>query len=245
MPKLCQILAVEKQVKSTSDEQATALYQLLQKEALLNGVARTYAPLAEDGEKFPDERNDVQTRVHRVISKIADFTIPLYDITATRDSANLKAKADVMVDDVTILKDVPAVTLLFLEKQLVHVHTVICSLPTLPSTETWEFDTNVDAYRTPETKTSKSKKVPKVLVKAPATDKHPAQVDLVHEDVLVGYWTTFKFSGAISSEKKQELRERCEKLLAAVKFARETANQVDAPKVSIGKPLFEYLFGGA
>jgi hypothetical protein len=34
-------------------------------------------------------------------------------------------------------------------------------------------------------------------VKAEATEKHPAQVEVYHEDVVVGQWKTVKFSGAL------------------------------------------------
>lgn len=242
MPKLCQILAIEQQTKKNSAEQITEVYQLLQKDPLLAGISRTYKPLAEDGERFPAESNQVQLRVPHALDRVAGVMTPLYDIVAIRDQANSSARANVEVDGVTVLKDVPAVTLLFLEKQLTDLHTVICKLPELPQTETWTFDANADCYTTAPVETAKSKKIAKPFVKYEATKEHPAQVDVVTEDVLVGYWTTVKFSGALPKDRKRELRERCEKLLGAVKFAREQANQVDAPKVSLGKEVFSFLF---
>ena len=70
----------------------------------------------------------------------------------------------------------------------------------------------------------KSKKVPKVLVKYEATDKHPAQTELIHEDQTVGIWTTTKLSGAISSKMKSEILARYDKWELAVKDARQRAN---------------------
>ncbi len=242
MPKLCQILAIEQQTKKNAAEQITEVYQLLQKDPLLAGISRTYEPLAEDGEKFPPESNQVQLRVPMALAAISRVMSPLYDIVACRDGANTAAKADVIVEEKTILSGVPAVTLLFLEKQLNDLHTVICKLPELPQTETWKFDVNADCHVTEAVQTSKSKKVSKPFVKYPATTEHPAQVDVVTEDVLVGYWTTVKFSGALPKDRKRVLRDRCEKLLAAVKFAREQANQVEAPRVSVAKEVFGFLF---
>src|SRR5688572_27811856 len=190
MPKLCQILAIEQQTKKNSAEQITEIYQLLQKEALLNGISRTYEPLAEDGEKFPPEANAVQLRVPRALENIATAMSPLYDIVACRDLANAAARSDVEVDGTTLLKGVPAVTLLFLEKQLTDLHTVICKLPELPQTDTWRLDSNSDCYVTEPVQTSKSKKINKPIVLYPATVEHPAQVQLGSEDVLQGYWTT-------------------------------------------------------
>lgn len=70
-------------------------------------------------------------------------------------------------------------------------------------------------------RTVRTKKVPRNHVKAEATDKHPAQVDVYYEDVPVGYWTTVKFSGALPARRVNELLDRVEKLQQAVKFARE------------------------
>lgn len=242
MPKLNQILAIEKQTKTSSHEQLTALYHALHKEALLAGISRTYEPLDENGEKYPPEKQQVQLRVSKVLGDVATILTPLFDVTATRDGANCSAKAAVVVDGVTVLQPVPAVTLLWLEKQLGEIHAVILKLPELAQTETWHLDPNQDCYATDPVQTVKTKKVPRPFVKAEATKEHPAQVEVVHEDLLQGNWTTVKFSGALPLERKRQLRERCEKLMAAVKFAREEANLADAPKVSVAKEVFGFLF---
>lgn len=242
MPKLCQILAIEKQTKTNCAEQLTQIYQLLQKEPLLAGISRTYEPLQDDGEKFPQESQQVQLRVTQALDAVGKVMSPLYDITAARDRANCSARADVEVDGVKILSDIPAVTLLWLEKQLTDLHTVIVKLPELPQTDTWKPDANQDCFATEPVQTAKTKKIPKPFVKYEATKEHPAQVEVVHEDVLQGYWTTVKYSGGIPRDRKRELRSRVEKLLAAVKFGREHANQVDAPKVSVAKEVFGFLF---
>ncbi len=241
MPKLSQILAIEKQIKTSAGEQLTATYHALQKEPMLQGITRVYKPLSEDGEKFPAEKQEVQLRVTAALDDVVKALAPLYDVVAQRDRANCQAAADVEIDGVTILKGIPAVTLLYLEKQLVDLHTVIAKLPELPQTESWKLDENADCYITEPVETAKSKKIAKPFVKAEATKEHPAQVEVVHEDVLQGYWTTIKFSGALPRDRKRVLRERVEALLGAVKFAREAANQVDAPKVSIAKEVFGFL----
>ncbi len=241
MTKLAQVLAIEKQVKTNSGQNLTNVYQALQKESLLNGITRTYRPSNDDGEKFPSEKQEVQLRVGKALDFIAVNLTPLYDVVAQKDAGNLAARADVVVDGKTLLSNVPAVTLLYLEKQLVDIHTIVVKLPELPQTESWEYSENFDCYITKPTETAKTKKIAKPFVKAEATKEHPAQVDVVHDDVLQGYWSTVKFSGAIPADRKRTLRERVEKLLIAVKFARQLANQAEAPKVSVGAELFNYL----
>ena len=63
------------------------------------------------------------------------------------------------------------------------------------------------------------------------------------EDVIVGTWTTIKFSGALPAAKIREMRERVTKLAQAVKFARETANSADVTDVTIGDAVLSYVFG--
>lgn len=242
MPKLNQVLAIEKQTKTNSYAQLTELYQLIQKGQLLNGVARSYKPIDEDGERLPPEGNQVQVRLTHLFKDMKRVLVPLYDATLQRDAANCGAKADVLVDGKKILEGVPAVYLLWLEKQLTDMHTVIVKLPTLPLDESWQYDPNQDCFATSPAETARTKKIPRAFVKAEATEHHPAQVEMVHEDKLVGYWTTTKFSGALPRDRAQELRERIEKLMAAVKFAREQANCVDAPPQSAGDAVFAYLF---
>ena len=56
-------------------------------------------------------------------------------------------------------------------------------------------------------------------------------------------WDTVKHSGALPPKRKQELLERVEKVIKAVKFAREEANAQEAEKRDVASALFEYLFG--
>lgn len=242
MTTLAQLLSVEGQTKTSSHEQITAQYQLLQKETLLNGVARTYRPLEDEGERLPPEGNSVQVRVKEVLQEIARVMTPLYNLTFQKDSANQNTRADVEVDGKVILHDVPATYLLWLEKQLADLHTVIVKLPVLPQTDSWDLDPAQAAYKTPIVETSRTKKIPRPLELSPATKEHPAKVELVHEDKIVGYWSTVKYSGAVPRQVAQDLRGRIEKLQAAVKFAREKANTVIVPKVESGSAIFGYLF---
>ena len=92
-------------------------------------------------------------------------------------------------------------------------------------------------------RTIRTKKVPRNHVKAEATEKHPAQVEVYYEDVPIGYWTTVKFSGALPARRVNELLERVEKLQQAVKFAREEANGTEVTDQRVGDAVFGYLFG--
>jgi hypothetical protein len=241
--KLNQIIAIEKGVKSRSVQDLTEAHRDLQKSALLSGISRVYRPKDEEGEQFPPESTKVQLKADELIRRTAEMLTKLFDVTATKDWANCKSKANVVVDGQTLLSDVPATYLLFLEKQLVDLHTFVKKLPTLDASETWSFDPSADCWVTEPVQTLKTKKVPRNHVKAEATEKHPAQVEVYYEDVVVGSWRTVKFSGSLSAQRVNELLTRVEKLQEAVKFAREEANSLEVEEQKVGGKIFQYLFG--
>ena len=241
--KLNQIIALEKGVKSRSFQELTEAHHAVQKQALLAGIARTYQPKDEEGEQLPPESTRVQVKTEEVLRRTAATLTRLFDVTATKDWANCTARADVVVDGRTLVEGVPVTYLLFLEKQLTDLHTFVKKLPVLDAAEEWSRDPSSDAWRTEAVRTIKTKKVPRNHVKAEATEKHPAQVEVYYEDVQVGHWTTVKFSGALPAARVNELLERVEALQAAVKFAREEANGTEIVDRRVGEAVFGYLFG--
>ena len=160
------------------------------------------------------------------------------------DWANAEATADVEVDGEVIVAAAPVTYLLFLEKQLVDLHTFVKKLPVLDPSESWTFDQASDCFATDQVQTTKTKKVPRNHVKAEATKEHPAQVEVYDEDIVVGHWRMVKFSGAVTAQRANELLERVEKLQRAVKFAREEANGREVEKREVGKRVFDYVFAG-
>jgi hypothetical protein len=243
MAKLNQIIAVEKGVKSRSFQELTEAHHALQKPTLLSGISRTYRPKDEEGEQLPPESTKVQVKSEEIVRQTASILTRLFDVTASKDWANCLAKANVVVEGRTILSDVPVSYLLFLEKQLTDLHTFVKKLPVLDASETWVFDASADCWATEPVQTLRTKKIPRNHVKAEATEKHPAQVEVYYEDVTVGFWRTTKFSGAMPAKRVNELLERVEKLQAAVKFAREEANSIESSEQKIGEKFFEYLLG--
>jgi hypothetical protein len=243
MAKLNQIIAVEKGVKSRTFQELTEAHHALQKQTLLSGISRTYRPKDDEGEQLPPESTKVQIRAEEIIDQTAEILTRLFDVTATKDWTNAVARADVVVNGKTLVSQAPVTYLLFLEKQLVDIHTFIKKLPTLDASESWEFDASADCWATEPVQTVKTKKIPRNHVKAEATEKHPAQVEVYYEDVVVGYWRTIKFSGALPAKRVSELLDRVETLQQAVKFAREEANNAEAVEQKVGKQIFDYLFG--
>lgn len=244
MTKLNAIIAVEKTAKSEGEKALTHAYQEVQKTPLLSGISRTYQPRDEEGDTLPPESERVQRNVEEILESAAKGLTRLFDVTLTKETANTNATADVVVDGETLLSEVPVTYLLFLEKKLTDLKTFVSKLPVLDPSTNWHADTSLEdgVWVSDEVKTTRTKKVPRNHVLAAATDKHPAQVQVYHEDVIVGDWTTKKFSGAVPAARRAALIERVNKLSDAVKVARETANSIEVTDRKAGEAVFEYLF---
>lgn len=243
MPKLNQILAVEKGTKSRTKSLLTEVYKMLQKPDMFTGFTKEYKSLDEDGEALPPEGKKVQAIASILMKEVQKSMTTLLDTTARKDWTNCVAKANIKVNNKTILKDVPVTYLLFLEKQLIDMHTMFSTLPVLDASEDWNKDDNSGLYKSQVTQTHRNRKESKPIVLFSATPEHPAQTQMVTEDVLAGHWHQRKYSGAFPAPLVKELQERTIALIDAVKTAREAANgieEIDSPEV--GAALFAYLF---
>ena len=243
MPKLNQIIAIEKGIKSRVSSEFTELHKSSQHADLFNGFAKTYRKKDEAGEEFPPETLKVRLDAKDVMRKASNILTELFDVTAAKDWANTEAKADVRVGGNTLISQVPVPYLLFLEKQLTDLHTFVDKMPTLDETYQWTPDSTTGQFRTEMVSTHRTQKVQEAIVLYNATKEHPAQTQLIVRDVLIGWWDTVRQSGAMPKTTKDRILQRLEELRTAVKFAREEANGADAPQQAIGTVLFNHLMG--
>lgn len=240
-----QIIAVEQGEKARANKATAPLFHALKTDGLFSGLTRTYEPIQDGGEKLPDESARVKFTVEQIIESFVSNSSRLLDLSATKDLTNTGAFADVVVDGVPIIEHVPVTFLLPFEKYLSQeVRGLIESLPVLDAAQDWtrSGSEREGIYETATVQRHRTKKVNKVLELSPATDKHPAQVSLVAEDVLAGYWNEKRFSGAIPAARKAELVDRIETLIQAVKYAREQANDIEVTDLKVGGAVFGYLF---
>lgn len=242
MALLNQIIAIEKGIKARSVSTVTELYKEVQKPALFNGFNKTYQRADEDGDNLPPEKQHVQRNSQDVLKGLGRAMAELMEVTARKDWSNCDAKGDVIVNDEVLIRNVPVTYLLFLEKQLTDIRTFVNAMPTLDEAEAWKADPNTGLYRTEAVTTHRTRKTQKPIVLYPATPEHPAQTQLITEDVLAGHWSTTKHSGAMMKPEKQALVGRVERLLKAVKEAREKANvQEEVKSPDVAKAVFGYL----
>lgn len=240
--RLHQLLAVEKDTKNEVLRVVTDFYQRIAKGPLLSGISRRYRAKEDGGEALPPESTLVQLRVEESIPEVRAALVKLFDTELSKEDANQSAKADIVIDGRVLMADVPVCALLFLEKQVTDLATLVDKLPVLDPSEQWSRDAAQNCWATTPVESHRTKKLPKVVEKSPATDKHPAQVEVFHEDVVVGYWSTVKFSGALPASRKAELKDRVAKLREAIKIAREDANTARVGERKMGEVLLGYLF---
>jgi hypothetical protein len=246
MALLNQIIAIEKGIKSKAHSNISELYKKVQKPVLFNGFRKSYQPLDEnETETLPDERLKVQVTANEAMAEYVSSVSELIGVTSRKDYTNCDARADVEVDGEIIISKAPVSFLLFLEKTLTDLHAFVKALPVLDESENWTLDPNSGLYRTEPIKTHRTKKTAKPIVMYQATPEHPAQTQMVTEDVIAGYWSQVKHSGAISKPAKDKMMDRIDVLHNAIKQAREAANMhEEVPVGDVGVSIFDFVAGG-
>ena len=241
--KLNQVIALVSGKKTKAQQVLTAAHHGWQKN-VTGGQMRIYTPMdMADPDVPPKEETPVQMRVSEVLKSVRGELSDFWDLVASQETSNCHATADVTVDGLA-LKSVPVVVLIFLEKQLTDLRTFVDGLPTLSLEKRWNLDANANQYVSEPVEQLRTKKVPKPIVLYPATEQHPAQTQMVTEDIPVGRYRTTFFSGAISIKEKADMLARVERLRDAVKLAREQANSIDAKTLPIAAVVFDFVFNG-
>lgn len=246
MTKLHEILAVDGDKEGIFKKILNETQVVFQKQRnLFEEHHKKYVPQDEnENAEGLEEHHSMETTVHDRLRYNNKACIDYFDVVLQKEKTNTKAKADLTVDGVTILKDVPATFLLGLENKLKLVRPVFEAIPTLPSGHTWEGDDQKGAgiYRLadPEKKFRTAKTFQhKVLYEA--TKEHPAQIERWEETKNVGIFITERWSGMLTSAKKAMLLQRIDKLIQATKKARQRANCEEVEDAKIGKEIFTYI----
>lgn len=246
MGKLHESIAVQKDLQAAAQNVVKSVKHLFESghERLL-GKMRSYQPVDEDGQQFADEITELATTVEGQLAAMWGAYGPWLDAAFQKETTNQHARADIVINDVLIAKDVPVTALLNLEGKLAELKGVYARIPTNDPTEQWTWDKQQGQWMSQERVTYRGQKVLRAFVKYEATPEHPAQVESYGEDVRVGAWTTVIRSGMLSPTEKGELLMRIDTLLRAVKQARQRANCEEVKKVCIADILLDYIVGAA
>lgn len=249
MAKLHELLAVESNLTNQANKVRGELTQTFEKKVHHFGEALvTFVPNSEGAAPVTEAQRDIQTTVVKEVEWISKILAKAYDVSHAIDIANTFAQADVTPEDMTtpLLTGIPATSLLQLEKRIQEVHDLVVAIPTLDPAKGFVEDTakGKGIYKAREVVKTRTKKSQKPLVLYEATKEHPAQTQMVTEDVPVGEIREQEWSSLITPALKADLLDRCDMLLRAVKKARSKANEqdVDVATTRIGKKLLDYIF---
>lgn len=249
MKKLHELLAVNNSLEGQAAKCVADLKETFSKKHhLFSERTLTYQPNTEGAPAVTEEQLDLQTTVPKELDWISGFLSNLLDADHAINEANTQARADVTLDDgTTLLTNMPATSLLELEKRLKWLHELLAVAPTLDPAKGFTPDParGVGVYRAREVSRTRTAKTAQPIVLYDATDKHPAQVQLINQDVPTGTIRQLEWSGMLTPADKAAMLDRCEALTRAVKRARSRANEVPlSPAQSrIGATLLNFVFG--
>lgn len=246
MGKIHELLAVEGDLKAKANKALAEVRAFFNAgAALFVGQMRTYKPLQDNGDQYPPEIKVLGANVPEQLERIRKEFGNWVDLAVSKEVSNSQenARAMIFLDGFEYRLTLPVTALLNLESKLESLRDIYNAIPTNDVTDVWYRDIGNNLWRSEPTVTYKGKKVNERFVKAEATDRHPAQVDIVTVDVREGSWTTTKTSGMLSPVEKNDRLTRLESLLQAVRKARQRANDVEAADIHIAEAIFDYVEG--
>jgi len=241
--KLHELLAVEQDRKHKGNQAiGEAKNTFTKKDTYFDGMVKRYVSLEEESELIPDEKKAIVTTVKGKLEEAIEAIVKGIDAHISKEETNAseKARAELIIEGKSFGL-FSATSLLALESHLNKIKDLYANIPLLDSAKQFHFDPQEGVYKTePEVK-FRSVKRPKVIVKYEATEKHPAQTELLYLDIQVGKYETVYTSGRLTLAQKSQLIKRIEGLLEAVKMARSKANHAEVTKVNIGQQLFDFI----
>jgi hypothetical protein len=249
MGKLHELIAVEKDIKTTLSKilEETAKTFNQRSSHFLESI-KTYHPFKEEDKDLPDDEHvPMSSTVREKLDYAQGHVVRAIDVVLQKESANQEAKSDVIVElpdgsTEKILEEAPVTFLVQMENILESLRRTYNTIPTLDPAKKWHVDeTTENVWISDEIKKVRTKKVPRVITKAEATEKFPAQADIVHMDEAVGEFTQVYKCGGLSSKQKSYLLDRIDRLIAAVKIARAKANGQEVKSKKIGAAMFNFI----
>lgn len=181
------------------------------------------------------------TTVQETLEYVFDAWVKAEDVIFQKNLSNQYANSDLYFGGELLAEAVPVDELMGLEVRLETIRKIMETMPTLAASVKWDEDTQSGrkgAWVASEPEiTTKTEKRLGVVVLAPATDKHPAQVEKVSNDVTIGTFKVIKTCGAATSAQKAAVMATIDELITEVKQARMRANSVAAATNKIGEKI--------
>lgn len=245
-PKLHELLAVEADLQNTAKSQMDEVVVAFTKKTehfrgLLTKLE--YFDEARAKENLTEEKvlvTTVSERLKYALRYVGNY----YDALLKKEATNQHARADLIVNDQVMATDVPATFLLGMETRLKGLREAILVIPTLDPGLGWTPDASAklpEIFNAPPQVRNRTEKRVRPVVLYEATDKHPAQVKEVTEDVVVATITAFNTSGMWTPLHKATVIANVDTLIIAVKKARQRANSVEVVGEKIASKMIDFI----
>lgn len=246
MPKLHELLAVSASLSNQLSKVTGDLSHTFEKKRhLFEAKSVTFIPKAENEPTVTEEQSTLQSTIMSELRWIVGHFAKAIDVAHQINVGNRSAAATVTLRDGLTIGPLPATTLLELEKRLMAFQAIIQAVPTLDPAKSFAPapDIGNDVYRSREDVKTRTKKTQRAIVLYPATPEHPAQTQLISEDVPVGELHVIEFSAMLTPTHKANLLERIEEVIRAIKAARSRANEEVVEPEQIGERLLTFILG--
>lgn len=250
MPKLHELLAAEKTPTGAWNQLfEDTLKKFKNPTHFFDGHSKSLAMIEDSpGNKAIEdqarEEKPVTTTVYDTLQYALDIFAKAEDLQFQKNDTNRRATGDVMWRGKVLLAALPVDELLGLEARLTKLRQLLAEVPTLDATKHWVPADNIGAHvyalKFPEETTKTEKQVTPIVLKE-ATKEHPAQVQAISRDVVVGKFTTIKRSGAATALQKAEAIKRIDELLIEIKQARMRANETQVEQTKHAHVLVELI----
>jgi hypothetical protein len=244
---LHQLLAVETDLKNKERiiiEEAITTFS--KKPDHFDGFRKEFKQDRADAAGVPPEGKEMVTTVGKKLDYVKKDIIKAIDAQVSKEETNSggEAKAELEISGKTHV--LSATSLLALVHHLEMIRAMYKSIPTLDPSKKWNQDKDAGkGIRISEPiHVYKTEKRAKPIVLHPPTKEHPAQTQMVHEDIQVGKYETIYKTGKLAPSDKADLINKVEDLIVKVKKARAKANQVEVKNTNIGKEIFAYINEG-
>lgn len=250
MAKLHELLAAEKTPTSAWNQlEAETLKKFSNPSHFFDGHSKSLTMIeATEANKNVEAQNREEKPVVTTVYDTLEYALGIFataeDLQYQKNATNQVAKGTVMWRGKPLLEGMPVDELLGLEARLTRMRVLFTAMPTLDATKHWEAAPSIGkgVWQTkyPDEAVKTEKQVVPVEM-SPATKEHPAQVQAVGKDVVVGKFTTVKRSGATTAVAKSETIKNIDELLVEIKQARMRANETEATKTKIAEKLIAVL----
>lgn len=248
--KLHELLAVESDLMNTAEKVVQeTIVTFTKKTNHFIGHTKWLKMLDEARQPEAEGASETKEIVETVPSKLTyavKSLVKYWDAVLQKEATNQTASADLVIDGEVLATSLPATWYLGMETRLKKLRAILEAIPTHEPGIDWVLDPErgQDIYKSADTiKTRREEKDFAHKVLYDATKEHPAQIEKWTENKVVGTYFLQKWATTVSPAKKSVYLARCDKLMRAVKKARQRANEAEASKLKVSKTLVDYVLG--